>query len=92
MKIETKEFYYIYNPHDTLAIDAHLNIEFNKARPILWNNKGLFCVISRQKVQNVLDLIRDAENLPVLNKKEVGIFHWSDSILIDAKAAAILLS
>ncbi len=90
MKTSIKKFFYISHAHDTLAVDDRI-LEF-EACPILWNNKGLFCVISRQKVQNVLDLIRDAENLPQLNTKEVGTFKWEDGVLIDAKAAAMLLS
>jgi len=60
--------------------------------PILWNNKGLYCIISRQKVQNVFDLITDKANLPVLNQKQVDTFYWDDGEPITAKAAAMLLS
>ena len=92
MKIITKDFYYISHAHDTLTLGTHIHAVTNGAHPILWNNKGLCCVISRQKVQNVLDLIRDKENLPQLNTKEVGTFRWEDGVLITAKAAAMLLS
>lgn len=96
MKIETKEFYYISYAYDTLPIS---NISIDTAGihkvnplPILWNNKGLFCIISRQKVQNVLDLIKDQKNLPVLNQREIGTLHWEEGVPITAGAATILLS
>lgn len=93
MKILQKEFYYISHAHDTLKIllthFSHVKLE---AQPILWCNKGLFCIISKQKVQNILDAIKDHGNLPVLNKKIVDMFHWEDGELITARAAAMLLS
>lgn len=93
MKITEKIFYYVKHSHDTLAIASHINIEIGQVRPILWNNKGAYCIISRQKVQNIVDNVRDSYNLPRLDtKKEVGIFHWDDGELIDARAAAMLLS
>ncbi len=90
MKTETRHFYYISHPHDRLIIDIH--VLKNKACPILWNNKGLYCIISRQKVQNFIDILQDQGNLPILNKKIVNIFHWDDGELIDAKMALKLLS
>lgn len=93
MKIIPKEFYCISHAHDTLKIiTGMLNIDFGKARPILWCNKGLYCIISRQKVQNILDAIKDQGNLPVLNQKPVNVFWWEDGELITARAAAMLLS
>ena len=90
MKIETKNLYYISCKHDTLPVSTR--ILNSGAIPILWNNRGLFCLISRQKVQNIIDLIKDQENLPVLNRKEVNVFHWGEGTLIDAKAASKLIS
>lgn len=92
MKIQAKDFYYISNAHDTLSINVNVNIFSLGACPILWNNKGLYCIISRQKVQNVLDLIIDKTNLPQLNQKQVDTFFWEDGELITARAAAMLLS
>lgn len=94
MEITQKKFYYISHANDTLIIDAHINIEISISRPIpiLWNNKGLFCIISRQKVKNIFDIIKDQGNLPVLNKKTVNEFHWEDGELITANVAMILLS
>jgi len=60
--------------------------------PILWGNKGLFCIISRQKVQNIVDIINDQKNLPVLNQKRVDVFYWESGEPIIARAAAMLLS
>ena len=87
MKTQTKELHYISNNHNTLTINCH-----TEALPILWNNRGLFCIISRQKVQNMLDLLRDVEKLPVLNARSDAVFHWDDHTLIDAKIASKLLS
>lgn len=91
MKIQAKDFFYISNNHDTLTITIHA-LGGILARPILWNNKGLFCIISRQKVQNILDVMRDNENLPTLTRKEVNKFYWDDGEPIAARAAAMLLS
>lgn len=88
MKIQIKNFYYISNAHDTLKITTFRE----GVLPILWNNKGLYCIISRQKVQNVFDLITDKSNLPQLNQKQVDTFHWSEGEPISARAAAMLLS
>ncbi len=90
MKIRTIKFYFISHSHDTMEIPEQMLD--SRARPILWNNQGLFCIISRQKVQNVIDLAQDSKNLPVLNQKEMGVFHWGDGELIDAKIASRLLS
>ena len=88
MKIQIKKFYYARCNHDTLKFPAG----WCEILPILWNNKGLFCIVSRQKVENVLSLIADKKNLPTLNEKEIGTLHWEDGQLIDARAAAMLLS
>ena len=90
MKLKQKEFYYISHAHDVIAIS--LPSLKNGALPILWNNKGLFCILSRQKVQNIIDTINDQKNLPVLNQKQVNVFYWEDGELITARAAAMLLS
>lgn len=90
MKLKPKDFYYISHAHDTIIVS--LSPFKNGALPILWNNKGLFCIISRQKVQNIIDIIKDQRNLPVLNTKPVNVFHWEDGELITARAAAMLLS
>ncbi|GAG85602.1 unnamed protein product [marine sediment metagenome] len=87
MKIVVKEFYYINHSHDTLSISS-----LTVVRPILWCNKGLFCIISRQKVQNIVELKQDQKNLPTLNKMGGGIFHWEDGEPITARVAAMLLS
>ncbi len=92
MKFKPKEFYYISHAHDTIVVSLSLPHLKERAHPILWNNKGLFCIISRQKVQNMLDVIKDTENLPVLNKMGLPMFHWDEGILIDARVAAMLLS
>ncbi len=89
MKIIPKNFYYTDHPHDILIILPTAKLE---ARPILWCNKGLYCIISRQKVKNIFDIIKDQGNLPVLNKKTVNEFHWEDGELITANVAMILLS
>ena len=85
MKSEIKSFYYVSHAHDTLVVNFSLPL------PIIWHNKGLFCIISKQKVQNILDAIKDQKNLPVLNRKQVDTFHWDDGTLIDAKVASKLL-
>ena len=74
MKTTLKQFYYVSNAHDILLFPTFRE----GVLPILWNNKGLLCIISRQKVQNVFDLITDKSNLPVLNQKQVDVFHWDD--------------
>ena len=89
MKTETRHFYYISNAHDTITVGAHIHAD--GPHPILWHNKGLYCIISKQKVQNILDVIEDTENLPILNRKKVNVFHWDDGTLIDAKIASKLL-
>lgn len=91
MKIIPKEFYYISHAHDTLKFATNSRAAIT-ALPILWCNKGLYCIISRQKVQNILDAIKDQGNLPVLNQKQVDMFHWDDGEPITARAAAMLLS
>lgn len=88
MKTTIKNFYYISHGHDTLTITTFRE----GVLPILWNNKGLYCIISRQKVQNVFDLITDKTNLPQLNTKQVDTFRWEDGVLVDAKVAGMLLS
>lgn len=90
MKILTRHFYCVSNARDVLTIGAHIMAD--GAHPILWNNKGLFCIISRQKVKNIIDLIKDQVNLPVLNKASGNVLHWEDGTPISAKAASKLLS
>lgn len=90
MKIAKKNFYYVGHAHDTLTINT--NVFGDYARPILWNNKGLFCIMSRQKVQNILDIMKDQRNLPVLSGKVLGVLHWDDGRLVGSEIAAMLLS
>lgn len=90
MQVAVKKFYYVSHTRDTLVISAHILADGEY--PILWNNKGLFGIISRQKVQNVIELVKDLQNLPQLNQKQSGLFHWDDCEVITARIAGMLLS
>ena len=59
--------------------------------PLIWDNNGLYGIISLEKLQNMYQAILDQKNLPVLDrKKDVGKFYWDEVEIIPAKVAKLL--
>ncbi|KKN77444.1 hypothetical protein LCGC14_0360030 [marine sediment metagenome] len=91
MTCKTRRFYYVENTCTALEVNSnylHLGI-----MPIIWCNAGLFGIICKEKIENMRDVLKDQENLPVLDKKPLTrIFHWDEVEKLDPKIARLLLA
>ena len=86
--IRKLNFYFVGHNRDVLTFNIHVAEAF----PILWNNKGIYCLIPKGKVQNMIDSVKDHSTLSQLERNEYGVFHWDDGILIDTDTAIIILA
>ncbi len=58
---------------------------------LIWFNNGLWGIISKEKIANVIAGIQDQEKLPVLDrKKDIGKFYWDEVEVIPPKIAKLL--
>lgn len=84
-----KRYYYAEHAGDILRVTLKdLCLGF---MPLIWYNAGLYGIISKEKVENMIRLIEDQENLPTIDvNKEVGVFHWDEIIELDQKIGRLL--
>lgn len=88
-KVYRKSYYYAEQTGTTLDIKKGLNIGF---MPLIWNNAGLYGIISREKVENMIGLIVDQKKLPVVERiNRMGMFYWEECEVLDPKIAQLLL-
>ena len=88
-KIYRKSYYYAEQTGMTLDVRKGLNIGF---MPLIWNNGGLYGIISREKVENMIQLIADQKKLPVVERiNRMGVFYWEECVVLDTKVAKLLI-
>lgn len=85
-----KRYYYTKTvKSSTLNIKKGLNLGF---MPLIWNNAGLYGIISREKIENMIELMADQNKLPVVERlNRTGIFYWDEVEVLDPKIAKLLL-
>ena len=82
-------FYYIERTGAELAVNLD-DLGWGP-QPLIWYNAGLYGVISKEKVENMRDILKDRENLPVLDKKPlIGKFHWDEVKELDPAIGGLL--
>ncbi len=85
-----KQFYYIETKDHCL--NMHLYPGHGNPTPIIWNNSGLYGIICKEKVENILLQLKDSKNLPVLNPNtSIGNLFWDEVEILDPKIAKLLL-
>ncbi len=82
-------FYYVEKTGAELIVNLDgLGLGF---MPLIWYNAGLYGVISKERVENMCDILNDQENLPVLDKKPlIGKFHWDEVEKLDPVIGKLL--
>ena len=87
-KIRIKRYYYAEHNGDVLDVRKGLNLG---SMPLVWNNRGLLGIISKAKVQNMIELMEDQKKLPVLQRiNKNGLFYW-DEVEIMSPSMTILI-
>ena len=82
-------FYYIEKTGGELTVN--LDDLGLGSMPLIWYNAGLYGVLSKEKVENMRDVLTDQDNLPVLDKKPlIGVFHWDEVKKLDSKIGKLL--
>jgi len=89
MVVIGRQFYHVCGSNKVLLLTkADLA---RGAKPLVWFNNGLWGVISKEKIVNMIANMQDQANLPVLDrKKDVGKFYWDECEIIPSKLAKIL--
>lgn len=89
-KIYIKRYYYAETEKSsTLNVKKGLNLGY---MPLIWNNVGLYGIISREKVENMIQLMTDQSKLPVVERiNRNGTFYWDEAVILDPKIAKLLL-
>ena len=60
-------------------------------KPLIWFNKGIWGIISAEKIANIITNMEDQEKLPVIDrKKDVGKLYWDEVEIIPSKIAKLL--
>ncbi len=85
--MEIKKFYYIEFKGGFLPISGLFKCG---ARPLIWNNRGMCGIISKEKVENMMQRIKDNESLSSLNTVWEAKFYWDEVEVIDPKVAKLL--
>ena len=84
-----KRYYYTKHSGNTLDVRKGLNLGYV---PLIWNNAGLYGIISREKVENMIQLIEDQKKLPVVERiNRMGMFYWDEVVDLDPKIAKLLI-
>lgn len=86
-------FIYTETKKNTLVITLIdlVNMYSTDSLPIIWNNNGLYGIICREKVENMMEVLRNQENLPTLNPStKTGIFFWDEVEEMNQKTAKLL--
>jgi len=88
--MQIKRFYYVETEKSsTLDVKKGLNLGFMS---LIWNNAGLYGIMSREKVENKIELMADQDKLPVVERiNRNGTFYWDEAVILDPKMAKLLL-
>lgn len=89
-KIYVKQYYYAETKKSsTLDVRKGLNLGF---MPLIWNNAGLHGIISRDKIENMIQLMADQDKLPVVERiNRNGTFYWDEVVVLDSKVVKLLM-
>ena len=84
-----KRFYYVKSKDTQLVVT--LNDFTLGYMPLIWSNGGLYGVIRKEKIENVVETLRAKEKSPGLDtKKNVGIFYWEEVEELGQNAGKLL--
>lgn len=84
-----KRFYYTESAGKTLTVN--LKELCLGPMPLIWCNGGLYGIICKEKVENMVETLRDLNKLPILEvSKHIGCFHWDDVVELDQKIGRLL--
>lgn len=88
--IKIKRYYYTETEKSsTLNVKKGMSIGF---MPLIWNNAGLYGIISREKVENMILLMADQDKLPVVERiNKNGMFFWEEAVVLNPKVAKLLM-
>jgi len=86
--IRIKRFYYAEHKGATLPVNEGLNLG---PMPLIWSNDGLYGLIPKDKVANIISILEDFEKLPVVAQKKIGIIQWDEATILDPEIAKQLL-
>ncbi len=87
-----KRFYYAETKKSDV-LDVRKKIGLNLGyMPLIWNNAGLYGIVNRVKVENMIQLIADQKQLPVVERiNRMGQFYWDECVVLDVKIAKLLI-
>lgn len=93
---ELKQFYYAEGKKNALVVTLdRLQDTLGCCiipLPIIWNNNGLYGIICREKVENMIEVLQNQENLPTLNPiPKTGMFFWDEVEEMNQKTAKLLV-
>lgn len=87
-----KRYYYAETEKSSTLDVKHrtgLNLGY---MPLIWNNAGLYGIISSNKVENMIHLIVDQSKLPIVEGVNLsGVLFWDEVVVLDSKVAKLLL-
>ncbi len=63
---------------------------FSKSMPILWCNGGIWGIIDKAKVSNIIQLIEDAKSIPAVHTPPQFKIFWEEVVLVPKKLAEII--
>ncbi len=93
-----RQFYYAETKQNTLTVTLEDTVTLYSdtyspmPMPIIWNNNGLYGIICREKVANMVITMQNQEKLPNLNRTpKTGIFYWDEVEEINQKTAKLLV-
>lgn len=59
--------------------------------PLIWCNGGMYGIICKEKVENMIETLQDDEHSPILNSNKLkGAFYWDEVIELDQKIGRLL--
>lgn len=84
-----KRFYYFNDKGKVIHLKNELLLGY---LPLIWENNGLYGIISVEKVENMMQLMDDQKKLPVVQKvKEIGVFFWDEVKPLDPKIGKLIV-
>lgn len=90
--LQKKSFRFIEHNHDVIDVVSIYGGEEKPFDPLLWKNKGLYGVLSVEKILNAIEFGADAKNAPKLNRHlHDWNLHWQEVIVIHSNTAKVLL-
>lgn len=85
-----KEFYLTECSDDTLVINFDEYLPHNGVCSIVWFNQGLYGVIRKETISNMIIVITDRKKTKPDSPAKAKI-HWDETLQIDSKLATILI-